>query len=51
MRRSVTSSYCKSTPPEVMTISDLAEYLQVSMPSLYGLVQQGNVPGRKVVKH
>lgn len=38
-------------PPEVMTISDLAEYLQVSKSSLYKLVQQGKVPGQKVGKH
>jgi excisionase family DNA binding protein len=34
-----------------MTISDLAEYLQVSKSSLYKLVQKGSVPGRKVGKH
>lgn len=38
-------------PPEVMTISDLAEYLQVSKSSLYKLVQNGRVPGQKVGKH
>lgn len=38
-------------PPEVMTISDLAEYLQVSKSSLYKLVQGGKVPGQKVGKH
>ncbi len=34
-----------------MTISDLAEYLQVSKSSLYKLVQNGRVPGQKVGKH
>lgn len=34
-----------------MTISDLAEYLQVSKSSLYKLVQSGRVPGKKVGKH
>lgn len=34
-----------------MTISDLAEYLQVSKSSLYKLVQTGRVPGQKVGKH
>ncbi|MBY0263324.1 MAG: helix-turn-helix domain-containing protein [Phycisphaerales bacterium] len=34
-----------------MTISDLAEYLQVSKSSLYKLVQCGRVPGQKVGKH
>jgi excisionase family DNA binding protein len=38
-------------PPEVMTITDLAEYLQVSKSSLYKLVQCGRVPGQKVGKH
>jgi excisionase family DNA binding protein len=34
-----------------MTISELAEYLQVSKSSLYKLVQSGRVPGQKVGKH
>jgi len=34
-----------------MTISDLAEYLQVSKSSLYKLVQSGQIPGQKVGKH
>ena len=34
-----------------MTISDLAEYLQVSKSSLYKLVQAGKVPGQKVGRH
>ena len=34
-----------------MTISDLAEYLQVSKSSLYKLLQNGKVPGQKVGKH
>lgn len=38
-------------PPEVMIISDLAEYLQVSTSSLYKLVQSGRVPGQRVGKH
>lgn len=38
-------------PPEVMTITDLAEYLQVSKSSLYKLAQSGRVPGQKVGKH
>ncbi|MCB9841660.1 MAG: helix-turn-helix domain-containing protein [Phycisphaeraceae bacterium] len=37
--------------PEVMTISELAEYLQVSKSSLYKLVQEGRVPGKKVGRH
>ena len=37
--------------PEVMTIDDLAGYLQVSKSSLYKLAQEGRVPGQKVGKH
>lgn len=39
------------TTPEVMTISDLAVYLQMSQSSLYKLVQRGSVPGHKVGRH
>lgn len=38
-------------PPDVMTIDDLAGYLQVSKSSLYRLAQDGRVPGQKVGKH
>jgi len=38
-------------PPDVMTIDDLASYLQVSKSSLYKLAQGGKVPGQKVGKH
>ena len=44
----------KSPPPaahEVMTIDDLARYLQISKSSLYKLAQDGKVPGQKVGKH
>lgn len=37
--------------PEVMTIDDLAGYLQVSKSSLYKLAQEGKVPGQKVGRH
>ena len=37
--------------PEVMTIDDLAVYLQVSKSSLYKLAQEGRVPGQKVGRH
>lgn len=37
--------------PEVMTIDDLATYLQVSKSSLYKLAQDGRVPGKKVGRH
>ena len=38
-------------PPEVMTIDELAVYLQVSKSSLYKLAQDGKVPGQKVGRH
>lgn len=38
-------------PPEVMTIDDLAAYIQVSKSSIYKLAQEGRVPGQKVGKH
>jgi len=44
----------KSAPPathKVMTIDDLAGYLQISKSSLYKLAQDGKVPGQKVGKH
>lgn len=37
--------------PEVMTIDDLAAFLQVSKSSLYKLAQDGRVPGKKVGRH
>ena len=39
------------TQPEVMTIDELAVYLQVSKSSLYKLAQDGKVPGQKVGRH
>lgn len=51
MARTIRAPGRPAPPPEVMTISDLAEYLQVSKSSLYKLVQQGKVPGQKVGKH
>ncbi len=38
-------------PPEVMTIDDLASYLQLSKSSLYKLAQEGRIPGQKVGRH
>ena len=39
------------SPPEVMTIDELAGYLQVSKSSLYKLAQDGRIPGQKVGRH
>jgi len=41
----------RPAPPEVMTIDDLASYLQLSKSSLYKLAQDGRVPGQKVGRH
>jgi len=41
----------KKTADEVMTITDLAEYLKLSKSTLYKLAQEGSVPGQKVGKH
>jgi excisionase family DNA binding protein len=42
----------KTTPtPDVMTIDQLAAYLQIAKSSLYKLAQEGKVPGQKVGKH
>lgn len=38
-------------PPTVMTIDELATYLQVAKSTLYKLAQDGKVPGQKVGKH
>lgn len=38
-------------PPDVMTIDELAAYLQVAKSTLYKLAQEGKVPGQKVGKH
>ena len=38
-------------PPQVMTIDELAAYLQVAKSTLYKLSQEGKVPGQKVGKH
>ncbi len=38
-------------PPDVMTIDELACYLQLSKSTLYKLAQERKVPGQKVGKH
>ena len=38
-------------PKDVMTIDELAEYLQISKSSLYKLVKGGAVPGHKIGKN
>jgi excisionase family DNA binding protein len=36
---------------EVMTISQVAEYLQISEMTTYKLVQEGKMPGFKIGRH
>ena len=38
-------------PPQVMTIDDLAIYLQIAKSTLYKLTQEGKIPGQKVGRH
>ena len=40
-----------SEPQQVMTIDELAAYLQVAKSTLYKLAQEGKGPGQKVGKH
>ena len=37
-----------SGPAEVMSIEELAEYLKISVSTLYKLAQEGGLPGQKV---
>ncbi|WP_227936736.1 helix-turn-helix domain-containing protein [Alkalihalobacillus deserti] len=37
--------------PEIMTISQVAKYLQISEMTTYKLVQEGRMPGFKIGRH
>ena len=37
--------------PEIMTIIEAAQYLRISLSSLYKLAQDGKIPAQKVGKH
>jgi excisionase family DNA binding protein len=37
--------------PEIMTITEAAQYLRISLSSLYKLAQDGKIPAQKVGKH
>lgn len=37
--------------PDVMTVEQLAAYLQIAKSTLYKLAQEGKSPGQKVGKH
>ena len=43
--------HARKKPSDVMTVEQLAAYLQLSKSSVYRLAQAGVVPGRKVGKH
>lgn len=49
--RPVAAKARPAASPQVMTIDDLAEYLQLSKSSLYKLAQEEKVPGQKVGRH
>ncbi len=36
---------------EVMSVRELADYLRISVHTVYRLAEQGRLPGRKVGKH
>ena len=40
-----------NNPPEVMIISEAAQYLRISLSSLYKLAQEGRIPCQKVGRH
>ncbi|WP_257346923.1 helix-turn-helix domain-containing protein [Pseudalkalibacillus decolorationis] len=37
--------------PEIMTVSQVAEYLQISEVTTYKLVQENKIPGFKIGRH
>lgn len=37
--------------PEIMTIGETAEYLRISLSSLYKIAQDGRIPCQKVGRH
>lgn len=37
--------------PDIMTIGETAEYLRISLSSLYKLAQDGRIPCQKVGRH
>ncbi|HBG75204.1 MAG: DNA-binding protein [Chloroflexi bacterium GWD2_49_16] len=40
-----------NNPPEIMNISETAQYLRISSSSLYKLAQEGRIPCQKVGRH
>lgn len=43
-----TQTQTPTSPPEVMTVDDLAAYLQVSKRSVYNMASAGEVPAVKI---
>ncbi|PWB56034.1 MAG: DNA-binding protein [Anaerolineales bacterium] len=41
----------RNSLPEIMTIGEAAQYLRISLSSLYKLAQDGKIPCQKVGKH
>ncbi|MCS7308587.1 MAG: helix-turn-helix domain-containing protein [Armatimonadetes bacterium] len=50
MRKRVRTAVHSVAPPEVMGVQELAEYLRISVHTVYRLAEQGRIPGRKVGK-
>jgi excisionase family DNA binding protein len=41
----------KDEYPEIMTVSQVADYFQISEMTTYKLVQEGTIPGFKIGRH
>ena len=42
---------CKEDYPEIMTVTQVAEYFQISEMTTYKLVQEGTIPAFKIGRH
>lgn len=51
MHRGQQKGSMKTGNPEVMSVRELADYLRISVHTVYRLAEQGKLPGRKVGKH
>lgn len=51
MQKRIRTDINSEVPPEVMGVQELAEYLRISVHTVYRLAEQGKIPGRKVGKH
>lgn len=41
----------KKNVPDVMTLTEVAEYLRIPRSTAYKLAQEGKIPGQKVGRH